>query len=224
MNEGWRPKVLPPRSPKKRRGVFSTRSPHRPNPIGLSVVRLEAVEGLRLRVRDVDMVDGTPVLDIKPYVPFADSKPDARTGWLELPSADSLRAQGSAPRDPDPGFDVVVSDVAFAQAGWLNESHGIDLLPRVTTTLKLGPQPHPYRRIRQEGSESVLSVKDWRVRFQVAGRRVTVLSIATGYKESQLRNSRDPSLEPALLAHRAFVSKFGFSSDSNSTPGRGEKS
>src|SRR5262244_267842 len=59
LNRGWRPKVLPPRSEKKRRGVFATRSPHRPNPIGLSVVKLERIEGLRLHVRNVDMVDGT---------------------------------------------------------------------------------------------------------------------------------------------------------------------
>jgi tRNA-Thr(GGU) m(6)t(6)A37 methyltransferase TsaA len=80
LNEGWRPKVLPPRSTGKRRGVFSTRSPHRPNPIGISVLRLEGVEGLVLRVKDVDLVDGTPILDIKPYVPYADAFPDASTG------------------------------------------------------------------------------------------------------------------------------------------------
>src|SRR5450631_896994 len=60
VGAGFRPKVLPPRST-KRRGVLSTRSPHRPNPIGLSVVRLESVSGLVLSVRDVDMIDGTPV-------------------------------------------------------------------------------------------------------------------------------------------------------------------
>src|SRR6266851_5725324 len=67
LNESWRPKVLPPRS-NKRRGVFSTRSAHRPNPIGLSVVELESIEGLTLHVRNLDILDGTPVLDIKPYV------------------------------------------------------------------------------------------------------------------------------------------------------------
>ena len=67
-NAGWRPKVLPPRSQSGRKGVFSTRSPHRPNPLGLSALRLEEVDGLRLHVRGVDLLDGTPVLDIKPYV------------------------------------------------------------------------------------------------------------------------------------------------------------
>jgi tRNA-Thr(GGU) m(6)t(6)A37 methyltransferase TsaA len=80
LNRSWRPKVLPPRSTSGRKGVFSTRSPHRPNPIGLSAVRLERVDGLTLHIRDVDMVDGTPVLDIKPYVPYADAHPGARSG------------------------------------------------------------------------------------------------------------------------------------------------
>jgi tRNA-Thr(GGU) m(6)t(6)A37 methyltransferase TsaA len=65
------------------RGVFATRSPSRPNAIGLSVVRLLAVEGNLLRVRDLDIVDGTPVLDIKPYVPLFDSRDGAEVGWLE---------------------------------------------------------------------------------------------------------------------------------------------
>jgi tRNA-Thr(GGU) m(6)t(6)A37 methyltransferase TsaA len=65
------------------RGVFATRAPARPNPIGISLVRLESVQGDRLQVLDVDMVDDTPLLDIKPYVPQFDFAPEARIGWLE---------------------------------------------------------------------------------------------------------------------------------------------
>jgi tRNA-Thr(GGU) m(6)t(6)A37 methyltransferase TsaA len=65
------------------RGVFATRSPRHPNPIGLSVVRLEAVEGATLHVCGLDLLDGTPVLDIKPYVPAFDSFAAERVGWLE---------------------------------------------------------------------------------------------------------------------------------------------
>jgi tRNA (adenine37-N6)-methyltransferase len=65
------------------RGVFATRSPRHPNPIGLSVVRLEAVEGATLHVSGLDLLDGTPVLDIKPYVPAFDSFAAERSGWLE---------------------------------------------------------------------------------------------------------------------------------------------
>jgi tRNA-Thr(GGU) m(6)t(6)A37 methyltransferase TsaA len=64
------------------RGVFATRAPARPNPIGLSIVRLERIEGNTLFILDVDIVDGTPLLDIKPYAPGFDALPQARSGWL----------------------------------------------------------------------------------------------------------------------------------------------
>ena len=66
----------------KPRGVFATRSPNHPNAIGISVVRLLAVENLRLRIEDVDILDGTPLLDIKPYVPAFDRREPERVGWL----------------------------------------------------------------------------------------------------------------------------------------------
>jgi tRNA-Thr(GGU) m(6)t(6)A37 methyltransferase TsaA len=65
------------------RGVFSTRAPNRPNPIGLSVVKLLRIEGPRLYIENVDILDGTPLLDIKPYVPEFDHYPADRVGWLE---------------------------------------------------------------------------------------------------------------------------------------------
>jgi tRNA-Thr(GGU) m(6)t(6)A37 methyltransferase TsaA len=66
------------------RGVFATRAPSRPNPIGLSIVRLVGVEGNVLHIENVDIVDGTPLLDVKPYVPKFDAYEANRTGWLEL--------------------------------------------------------------------------------------------------------------------------------------------
>ncbi|RLE58232.1 MAG: tRNA (N6-threonylcarbamoyladenosine(37)-N6)-methyltransferase TrmO [Thermoprotei archaeon] len=65
------------------RGVFATRAPARPNPIGISIVKLVKIEGNKLYIEDVDIVDGTPLLDIKPYVPEFDYRPNARIGWLE---------------------------------------------------------------------------------------------------------------------------------------------
>ena len=62
-------------------GVFATRSPARPNPIGMSTVRLVGIEGTTIRIEDVDILDGTPLLDIKPYVPQLDDRADARIGW-----------------------------------------------------------------------------------------------------------------------------------------------
>ena len=78
------PTVRPPRlGGNARMGVFATRSPYRPNPIGLSCVRLLAVEGCDLLVSGADLMDGTPILDIKPYLPFADCKPESTGGFAE---------------------------------------------------------------------------------------------------------------------------------------------
>ncbi len=65
------------------RGLFSTRAPRRPNPIGLSVVKLLRVVGTVLHVENVDILDGTPLLDIKPYIPQFDQHPADRIGWLQ---------------------------------------------------------------------------------------------------------------------------------------------
>jgi tRNA-Thr(GGU) m(6)t(6)A37 methyltransferase TsaA len=65
------------------RGLFATRAPKRPNPIGLSVVRLDKIEDNVLHIQDVDILDGTPLLDIKPYVPEFDAQVNVRIGWLE---------------------------------------------------------------------------------------------------------------------------------------------
>lgn len=73
------------------RGVFATRAPSRPNPIGLSVVKLLSVEDNGLRVEQLDVLDGTPLLDIKPYVPDFDHRPDARIGWFEKAKAQFSR-------------------------------------------------------------------------------------------------------------------------------------
>jgi tRNA-Thr(GGU) m(6)t(6)A37 methyltransferase TsaA len=65
------------------RGLFATRHPCRPNPIGLSVVRLVTCDGQVLEVEGIDVLDGTPLLDIKPYVPDFDARSDARAGWYD---------------------------------------------------------------------------------------------------------------------------------------------
>jgi tRNA-Thr(GGU) m(6)t(6)A37 methyltransferase TsaA len=188
LNESWRPKVLPPRSA-KRRGVFSTRSPYRPNPLGLSVVKLERVEGLILHVSGLDMLDGTPVLDLKPYVPYADALQDAEGGWLE---------RGL---DPQPGFDVEIAPAAARELAYLRDTWGIELESAIVRVLALGPQQHPYRRIRRDGESLVLAVKDFRARFEVDGRRIKVLSIVSGYRPRELATNPAPELD----AHRAFV-------------------
>jgi tRNA (adenine37-N6)-methyltransferase len=99
LNEGWKSSVKPPRGGPKR-GVLATRSPHRPNSIGLSAVELVKIEGRTLHLRAVDLLDGTPVLDIKPYVPYADAFPDSKAGWIDEMDADTGRYFAPGPRKP----------------------------------------------------------------------------------------------------------------------------
>jgi tRNA-Thr(GGU) m(6)t(6)A37 methyltransferase TsaA len=97
----WAPQVMPPRGPRVRRSLFSTRSPDRPNPIGLSAVRLLRVEGRRLHVRGIDLLDGTPILDLKPYLPYADAFPGAKAGWIDGIAHDAPQFMRYEPVDDD---------------------------------------------------------------------------------------------------------------------------
>lgn len=98
-SQGWTSRVKPPRGGPKR-GVLATRSPHRPNAIGLSAVELVKVEGRTLHLRGVDLLDGTPVLDIKPYVPYADAFPEAKAGWIDELDEKLGRQSAPGPRKP----------------------------------------------------------------------------------------------------------------------------
>jgi tRNA-Thr(GGU) m(6)t(6)A37 methyltransferase TsaA len=198
LNDGWRSKVLPPRST-TRRGVFATRSPYRPNPIGLSVLRLERVEGLVLHVLDVDMIDGTPVLDIKPYLPYTDAVATTSHGWLD---------EDRPPADPKPAYDVCFEPLALRQMDFLGQ-RGVELAARVRDMLGAGPTPHPYRRIRKTAHGFRLAVREWRVVFEVKGPVVTVERVQSGYRPSVLYGSD----EPGLAVHREYVEQFGVDGD-----------
>ncbi len=191
-NEGsFRPKVRPPRSGVKR-GVLATRAPYRPNPIGISAVRLLSVQGLTLHVRGLDLLDGTPVLDVKPYVAYTDAIVDAKGGWL------------SAPDDPRASYTVTFSSHAEAQLAFLR-AHGLELEARLSQALALGPSPHAYRRIKREGEGFVIAIKDFRARFTVEGQRVLVSSLFSGYKPRALIEASGDVPE----LHRAFVATYG---------------
>jgi len=202
LNSGWRPKVLPPRSTTGRKGVFATRSPHRPNPIGMSVVRLERIDGLILHIRDSDMLDGTPVLDLKPYVPYADAHPGAGNGWLEDATQSGTAARAS---DPLRNYVVEFDALAEAQSAWIETHTGLALRERIESTLVLGPAPHPYRRIRPVDDGMQLAVKEWRARFTVADRDVRVIEITSGFRASQLASR---NADESLQHHREFLARW----------------
>jgi len=109
--QGWKPKVRPPRlGGNKKLGVFATRSTFRPNPLGLSLVKLESIDtskGVVLHVSGADLIDGTPIIDIKPYLPWVESIPNARSGFagddqvLQLPFQYSEQATQALVKNPE---------------------------------------------------------------------------------------------------------------------------
>lgn len=191
LNEGWKPRVFVPRHRQDKVGVFATRAPYRPNPIGLSCVSLLDIDGLTLHVGECDLLDGTPVLDIKPYLPYADSFPDAATGWV--PGEEEL-------------YDVYCEDVAKAQLAWLSE-RGVDILPFARTQLEAAPRDGARKRIypASEKNEHVLAYRTWRLRFVVEDEEKTVriTEIFGGYSADELASAKDPHEDKAL--HRAFI-------------------
>jgi tRNA-Thr(GGU) m(6)t(6)A37 methyltransferase TsaA len=205
-NSTWRPTVIPPRGPQRRRGVFATRSPHRPNALGLTPVRLLGIEagGRVLRLGPCDLVEGTPVFDIKPYVPAYDAFPNARAGWIDEVDA----AERAAPR-----FVVDLSARAVEQAEWLRSGWGVDFMPRVRELLARDPAPHRTRRIRrvpeEHGGGLEIGCGAWRALFvcdETAG-RVTITGIGPAYPLWQLDREGAEQIADRE-AQRAFLVRW----------------
>jgi tRNA (adenine37-N6)-methyltransferase len=167
LNSGWRPKVLPPDGGRKKRGVFATRSPHRPNPIGLSLCRLLEIRGRVLTVENPDMLDGTPVLDIKPYLPHAEAHPGARSGWIA-----GVHEKAAGP------FAVSFSPEVERAFHGMDEHERDEVSAYLHGVLARDPFPHAYRRIKPAANGTcVIAVRLWRFAFVVEGDAVRVLAV-----------------------------------------------
>lgn len=141
--QDWRPTVRPPRLGGNRRiGVFASRSPFRPNPLGLSAVALEGIENrdgrFYLHLRGADLLEGTPVLDIKPYLPYADALPEAQAGYAGEPPAAQVAVRFA------PG---VAEQVAVHEAG---DYPGLKRLIEQV----LGQDPRPAYYAQREAAEN----------------------------------------------------------------------
>ncbi len=164
VREQWQPRVRPPRlGGNKRVGVFASRSPFRPNPIGLSVVKLEQVivgeDSVLLELSGVDTMDGTPVLDIKPYVSYVDSIPDARSGF--------------APTQPEALLEVRFSELAESQLD--KREDGIGLRQLIIRLLELDPRP---AYAEEDGRVYGFRLYDFDLRWHMEGDEVLVIELA----------------------------------------------
>lgn len=190
QNEDWKPKVMPPRGPRVKRGVFATRAPYRPNPIGISCVKLVKAEGLTVTIQGHDLLDGTPILDIKPYIPYADAFPEAKVGWLEDIENEK--------------WTVEISARAEKQIQWL-EANGVSQIRGfIQSQLEFDPLDHKRKRVEQTKDGHQLAYRTWRANFQTQARRIHVESIISGYSQGDLENPADAYRDKDL--HRAFLS------------------
>ena len=203
-NEGWRPTTRPPVPPKgkDRVGTFASRSPYRPNPIGLSCVRLLKVDGLTLYVDEADLLNGTPVMDIKPYIPMADAFPDAKAGWVEE-------------QEGEP-WTVESSETFAAQARWIAEHSDFDLESFARVQLSRGnfskdvfDSSRRRLTIDEIAKTGVLAYRTFRIHFcydEVAN-KVVLQQISSGYTVEELKSS-DHDRYGDMLLHREFFARF----------------
>jgi len=180
----WKPSIRPPRlGGAKKVGVLASRSPHRPNPIGLSVVKIERVlpddpRGPRVEVSGLDILDGSPLLDIKPYIPYADSLPDARGGWAqeEIPRNEvifSARAESELSSRALRSFPELAPAEGYAK-----------LKSMILELLEIDPRPAAQQRKMRvaapetQGTRYGFYVLDWDVKWEIHDGKFIVTEIA----------------------------------------------
>jgi tRNA-Thr(GGU) m(6)t(6)A37 methyltransferase TsaA len=180
LRQQWKPTVRPPRlGGNQRVGVFASRSPFRPNPIGLSVVYLDRLELnsnlVHLHLSGIDLMEGTPVLDVKPYIPYADAIVDARSGY--------------APTPPDEAYEIHFSAEAEQTLGTLPNGEAEALRDLITRILALDPRP-AYRRGEIEQRRYGMRLYDFNLRWVVEQKQLTVIALdADSSRKNHNRNT-----------------------------------
>jgi tRNA (adenine37-N6)-methyltransferase len=190
LNSSWTPTVRPPRGHHKR-GVLATRSPYRPNGIGISCVQIDRIEGHSLWVKGHDLLDGTPILDVKPYITYADSLSHASLGWL----------------DKIDEFSVDFSSQVQEPIHFLSHNLGVNLFEILTQQLSSEPINPKIKRVKKLSETLYMySYKTWRFRFLVDDHSIRVQSVSSGYTMSELSSAQDQYSDKDL--HRRFVKLF----------------
>ena len=172
LREKWQPTVRPPRlGGNQRVGVFASRSPFRPNPIALSIFKLHAIEReagkLSLIVSGTDLIEATPVIDIKPYVPYADKPSEVLAGYTETAERHRLA--------------VEFSPQARQQCQQIEAERGLELVTLITQLVEQDPRP-AYRSGQQpqagkQASQYGMRLYDYNISFEVVADRATIISI-----------------------------------------------
>ncbi len=193
---GWNPQVRPPRGDGAKRGLFATRSPHRPNGLGLSCVKIESVSGRRVEISEHDLLEGTPIYDIKPYIPGADAFPEAKAGWVDKVSESQYE---------------LIEGTGFAEKlRWLEEHGESRLQDFISEQLTFQPFDRDRKRVElaSNGRETnSIAFRTWRIEFIEKSERVLeLLNLRSGYSEADLLDETDNYGDKQL--HRDFRKAF----------------
>ena len=185
-SRNWKPSIRPPRlGGAKKVGVLASRSPHRPNPIGLSAVALEGVDleakgGPEIFVRGVDLLDGTPILDVKPYIPYADSLPDANAGWANEPIS---RIEVEFSEEAEVALALRLSREPVSGSGLLGASGYTNLKALIVEMLELDPRPAFQKRQmssqnpKAHGTRYGFKLFDFDVKWEIRDGKFWVLDL-----------------------------------------------
>jgi tRNA-Thr(GGU) m(6)t(6)A37 methyltransferase TsaA len=192
QNKTWRPLANPPRTDGKgRKGVFATRSPYRPNQIGISCVKLVSINKNRVYIADSDLLNNTPVFDIKPYIPEYDSFPDAETGWMKNIIEDT--------------YEIEYSEIAKEKKDFIN-SHNIEIEAVIDAQLGHDVFDKTRNKFIKDEKGYVLRFKSWRILFEVKEKRVLIKDILSGYSDFSTKLGNDTQED--LVIHRRFCDMF----------------
>jgi tRNA-Thr(GGU) m(6)t(6)A37 methyltransferase TsaA len=200
LNTTWKPIVKPPvTGEQKKISLFATRSPHRPNSIGMSCVELVKIDGLKIHIKNFDLLDNTPIIDIKPYVPSSDSFPSSKTGWI--------------PKDKNPDYKCSFTETAEKKMEWIFKRSELDL--KGFAELQLSYEPLNFKRKRvapkdEEKNLYQLSCRTWRILFFINKERkeIEIIDVSSGYEIEELDlNAEDKYGDKDY--HRGFIKMFG---------------
>ena len=176
-NKSFHPKIHPPRLKGGKIGVFATRSPHRPNPVGLSLVKLERVEKDTLYLSGIDLVDGTPILDVKPYLPISDIAPNPLSGWV--------------PHNAFPELKVDFTPLALKDIESFSAPGAADLPRLIADTLRHDPRNMRDRTQMKDGAKLAFFMLNMEIKFSVTGGKATVSGVDAAVKfDKKFRRAR----------------------------------
>ncbi len=194
-NPNWKPLVQTPRSQRKI-GVFATRAPYRPNPLGLSLVRVVDIEDLTIEVSQNDILNGSPIYDIKPYHPESDVAEEASVAWLK----EDLHEKNELRFSP-----LIEAQLEFLELNGIREIRTF-----ITRQLEYDPTNSKKKRVEEKNGLFILAYRTWRIHFTYGENTVGLISIESGYQPEELNEENVSYLDAYKdkKIHRLFREEY----------------